>query len=62
MLMASSLKQVLQTYSELCIFSSAIQYIVSKKQPVGSAHEINLWKLSLMKLILYLICINSSNS
>ena len=37
--MASSLKQVLQTYSKICIFCSAIQYIVSKKQPVGSAHE-----------------------
>ena len=40
MLMASSLRQVLQTYSEICIFCSAIQYIVSKKQPVGSAHEV----------------------
>ena len=38
--MASSLRQVLQTYSEICIFCSAIQYIVSKKQPVGSAHEV----------------------
>ena len=38
-LMASSLRQVLQTYSEICIFCSAIQYIVSKKQPVRSAHE-----------------------
>ena len=39
-IMASSLRQVLQTYSEICIFCSAIQYIVSKKQPVGSAHEV----------------------
>ena len=38
--MASSLRQVLQTYSEICIFCSVIQYIVSKKQPVGSAHEV----------------------
>ena len=27
-LMASSLRQVLHTYSEICIFCSAIQYIV----------------------------------
>ena len=39
-LMASSLRQTLQAYSEICIFCSAIQYIVSKKQPVGSAHEV----------------------
>ena len=39
--MASSLRQVLQTYSEICIFCSAIQYIVSKKQSaVRSAHEV----------------------
>ena len=38
--MTSSLRQVLQTYSEMCIFCSVIQYIVSKKQPVGSAHEV----------------------
>ena len=36
----SSLRQVLQTYSAICLFCSAIQYIVSKKQPVGSAHEV----------------------
>ena len=39
-LMARSLRKVLQTYSEICNFCSAIQYIVSKKQPVGSAHEV----------------------
>ena len=38
--MASSLRQVLQTYSEIRIFCSMIQYIVSKKQPVESAHEV----------------------
>ena len=32
---------ILQTYSDVCIFCSAIQYIVSKKQPVGSAHEVS---------------------
>ena len=39
-LMVSSLRQVLQIYSERCIFCSAVQYIVSRKQPVGSAHEV----------------------
>ena len=34
------LRQVLQTYSEICIFCSAIQYIVPKKQPVGKAHDV----------------------
>ena len=29
-----------QTYAEICIFCSAMQYIVSKKQPVGSAYEV----------------------
>ena len=38
--MASSLREVLQTYSEICIFCSTIQNIVCKKQPVGSAHEV----------------------
>ena len=38
--MASSLSQVLQRYLEICNFCSAIQYIVSKKQAVGSAHEV----------------------
>ena len=38
--MASSLRQVLQTYSEICIFCRAIQYILSKKEPVWSAHEL----------------------
>ena len=40
MSMDSSCRQVLQTYSEICIFCSAIQYTVSKKQPVGRAHEV----------------------
>ena len=40
MLMAGSLRQVLRTYSEICLFCSAIQYVMSKKQPVGSAHEV----------------------
>ena len=39
-LMVTSFRQVLQTYSEICIFFSAIQCIVSKKQPVGSVHEV----------------------
>ena len=38
--MASFLRQVFETSSETCIFCSAIQYIVSKKQSVGSAHEV----------------------
>ena len=38
--MAGSLRQVLQIYSEICLFCSAIQYIVSKKQPVASTHEV----------------------
>ena len=38
-LVASSLRQV-QTYSEICIFCSVIQYIKSEKQPVGSEHEV----------------------
>ena len=38
--MASSLSQVLQRYLEICNFCSAIQYIASKKQAVGSAHEV----------------------
>ena len=38
--MLSSLRQVLQTDSEIHIFCSAIPYIVSKKQPVGSVHEV----------------------
>ena len=33
-------KTILQTYSEICILFRAIQFIVSKKQPVGSAHEV----------------------
>ena len=41
--MASSLRQVSHTYSEyseICIFCSVIQYKDSKKQPVGSVHEV----------------------
>ena len=38
--MVSSLRQVLQTYSQIHIFCSVIQYIESIKQPVGSAHEV----------------------
>ena len=34
-------KTILQTYSDMCIFCSAIQYIVSKKQPVESVHEVS---------------------
>ena len=41
-LMASSLRQLLQTYSEICNFCSAIRHIVSKKQPVRSAHEVSV--------------------
>ena len=37
--MASSLRLVLQTYSEKCIFCCVIQYIESKKHLVGSVHE-----------------------
>ena len=40
MLMAGFIRQVLRTYSEICLFCSTIQNIVSKKQPVGSAHEV----------------------
>ena len=38
--MASSVRKVLQTYSEICIFCCVIQYIESKKQPVGSVNEV----------------------
>ena len=38
--MASSLRQDLQTYSEICIFCDVIQYMESKTQPVGSAHKV----------------------
>ena len=40
MSMASSFRQVLQIYSEICLFCSATQYIVSKRQSVGSAYEV----------------------
>ena len=48
MLMASSLRQFLQTYSEVCIFCSAIQHIVSKKQQVGTAHEMSADSLEIV--------------
>ena len=32
---------ILQTHSEICIFCSSIQYMVPKKQPAGSAHEVS---------------------
>ena len=32
---------ILWSYSDICIFCSANQYIVSKKQLVGSAHEVS---------------------
>ena len=38
--MVSSFRQVLKTYSEICTFCSAIQYKLSKKQPVESAHGV----------------------
>ena len=38
--MVSSLRHVLQTYSEICIFCSVIQYIVSEKQPLGSEQDV----------------------
>ena len=38
--MASSFRQFLQTYSGISIFCSAVQYVVSKKQPVVSALEV----------------------
>ena len=37
--MASSLRLVLETYSEKCIFCCVIQYIESKKHLVGSVPE-----------------------
>ena len=40
--MGGSLRQVLQVNSEICIFCSAIQYIVSKKQRAGSVHEVSV--------------------
>ena len=40
MVMASSFRKVLQTYSEIYIFCIVIQYIESKKQLVGSVHEV----------------------
>ena len=62
--MVSSFRQFLKTYSEICTFYSAIQYILSKKQPVESANEVlaEYWKLSLMmKLILQSIFIIYTN-
>ena len=34
-------KAILQMCSEICIFCSAIQYILPKKQPVESAHKVS---------------------
>ena len=61
--MVSSFRQVFQTYSEICIFCSAIQYIVFRNSQwkVHMKCWQNLQKLSLMKLILQLICIISCN-
>ena len=67
MSMAGSFRQVLQTYSEICFF--VVRFNI--QCPRNSHWEVlevqmkywqNLWKLSLMmKLILQLICIISSN-
>ena len=53
--MASSLRQVLEAYSEICIFCSVIKEVYINCWQ-------NLWKLSLIKLVFQLICIVSSNS
>ena len=42
MLIVSYLRQVLQTYSEIRIFCTAIQYVVPRKLPLGSAHEVSV--------------------
>ena len=58
------LKTIFQeTYLEICIFCSAVQCIVSKKQPVGSAHEVLAESLETTfdEAYLQLICIVSSN-
>ena len=58
--MANSLGQTFQKYLEICIFC-VIQDIGFQKQSVGSALKVlaKSLKLSLMKFILYLICIVS---
>ena len=58
--MANSLGQAFQKYLEICIFC-VIQDIGFQKQSVGSALKVlaKSLKLSLMKFILYLICIVS---
>ena len=46
--MASSFRKVLQTYSEIYIFCIVIQYIESKKQLVGSVHEVLVESLEIV--------------
>ena len=46
--MASSFRKVLQTYSEIYIFCIVIQYIESKKQLVGSVHEVLVESLKIV--------------
>ena len=48
MVMASSFRKVLQTYSEIYIFCIVIQYIESKKQLVGSVHEVLVESLKIV--------------
>ena len=48
MVMASSFRKVLQTYSEIYIFCIVIQYIESKKQLVGSVHEVLVESLEIV--------------
>ena len=55
---ASSLRQVLQTYSEIRVFCSVIRYIMWE---VHKKCWRSISKLPLMKLIFQLICIVSSN-
>ena len=48
MVMASSFRKVLQTYSEIYIFCIVIQYIESKKQLVGSVNEVFVESLEIV--------------
>ena len=48
MVMASSFRKVLQTYSEIYILCIVIQYIESKKQLVGSVHEVLVESLEIV--------------
>ena len=61
---ASSFRQVLQIYSEICIFCSMIQYIVSKKYLVRSAHKVLVESLEtvLDGEAHFIVCIISSNT